>query len=138
MDRFKVALLAACTHSCRLKVRTRLERRFHCCLHVAAVNNLCADREYSSHRWNRLKRRYAQFYEPFHKLCFQTDYDFRFVSIVFPTHYEALFSTRRMAYLLAFSYLLGLAVSIPTLFPCCHILWDSYYYTSTYTVTNTW
>ncbi|KAL6725202.1 hypothetical protein Aduo_007270 [Ancylostoma duodenale] len=62
----------------------------------------------------------------------------RYVSIVSPTYYEALFSTERMPYLLAFSYLLGLAVSIPTLFPCCHILWDSYYYTSTYTVANTW
>ncbi|EYC30587.1 hypothetical protein Y032_0005g2735 [Ancylostoma ceylanicum] len=62
----------------------------------------------------------------------------RYTSIVHPTHYTTWFSTRRTAYIVVFCYLLGLAVSVPTLLPCCHTLWDPYNYISIYTPPDTW
>ena len=37
-----------------------------------------------------------------------------------------------------FMYLLGFLSSLPTLFPCCHTLWNSDYYITVYDPMDTW
>ncbi|CCD62712.1 G-protein coupled receptors family 1 profile domain-containing protein [Caenorhabditis elegans] len=56
----------------------------------------------------------------------------RFVSIVYPMEYKHIFSRTRSLYLILFGYFLGFLVSLPTLFDCCHTLWDSNYYITVY------
>ncbi|KAE9413990.1 hypothetical protein Angca_001237, partial [Angiostrongylus cantonensis] len=63
---------------------------------------------------------------------------FRFVSIVYPMEYKNMFSRKRSLYLILFGYLLGFLVSLPTLFPCCHTLWNSDYYITVYQPMDTW
>lgn len=62
----------------------------------------------------------------------------RFVSIVYPMEYKWLFSQRNALLAILFGYILGLAVSLPTLFPCCHTLWNADYYITVYDPVNTW
>uniref|UniRef100_A0A0K0D3N1 G_PROTEIN_RECEP_F1_2 domain-containing protein n=1 Tax=Angiostrongylus cantonensis TaxID=6313 RepID=A0A0K0D3N1_ANGCA len=62
----------------------------------------------------------------------------RFVSIVYPMEYKNMFSRKRSLYLILFGYLLGFLVSLPTLFPCCHTLWNSDYYITVYQPMDTW
>ncbi|KJH48734.1 7 transmembrane receptor [Dictyocaulus viviparus] len=62
----------------------------------------------------------------------------RFVSIVYPMEYKNLFSRKRSIYLISLGYLLGFLVSLPTLFPCCHTLWNSDYYITVYQPMDTW
>ncbi|CAD6188941.1 unnamed protein product [Caenorhabditis auriculariae] len=62
----------------------------------------------------------------------------RFVSIVYPMEYKYMFSRTRSLYLIIFGYFLGFLVSLPTLFDCCHTLWDSNYYITVYEKPNTW
>ncbi|CAG9540168.1 unnamed protein product [Cercopithifilaria johnstoni] len=62
----------------------------------------------------------------------------RFVSIVYPMEYKWLFSPRKAFLAILFGYALGFAVSLPTLFPCCHTLWNSDYYITVYDPMNTW
>ena len=61
----------------------------------------------------------------------------RFVSIVYPTSYAQVFSRRRTLLIIAAVYGLGLLVSVPTLFPCCHTVWNHYYYVTTYEPADT-
>ncbi|CAI5455036.1 unnamed protein product [Caenorhabditis angaria] len=56
----------------------------------------------------------------------------RFVSIVYPMEYKHIFSRSRTLYMILFGYILGLCVSLPTLFDCCHTLWDSETYVTIY------
>ncbi|WKY14186.1 hypothetical protein Q1695_000047 [Nippostrongylus brasiliensis] len=62
----------------------------------------------------------------------------RFVSIVYPMEYKNMFSRKRSVYLIVFGYVLGFLVSLPTLFPCCHTLWNSDYYITVYLPMDTW
>lgn len=62
----------------------------------------------------------------------------RFVSIVYPMEYKWLFSPRKTLLTISFGYALGFAVSLPTLFPCCHTLWNSDYYITVYDPMDTW
>ncbi|VIO86368.1 Uncharacterized protein BM_BM1926 [Brugia malayi] len=62
----------------------------------------------------------------------------RFVSIVYPMEYKWLFSPRKALLAILFGYALGFAVSLPTLFPCCHTLWNSDYYITVYDPMDTW
>ncbi|EPB80005.1 hypothetical protein ANCCEY_00954 [Ancylostoma ceylanicum] len=62
----------------------------------------------------------------------------RFVSIVYPMEYKNMFSRKRSLYLILFGYFLGFLVSLPTLFPCCHTLWNSDYYITVYQPMDTW
>ncbi|KAM3726584.1 Neuropeptide S receptor [Dirofilaria immitis] len=62
----------------------------------------------------------------------------RFVSIVYPMEYKWLFSPRKALFAILFGYALGFAVSLPTLFPCCHTLWNSDYYITVYDPMDTW
>uniref|UniRef100_A0A8R1TU22 G_PROTEIN_RECEP_F1_2 domain-containing protein n=1 Tax=Onchocerca volvulus TaxID=6282 RepID=A0A8R1TU22_ONCVO len=62
----------------------------------------------------------------------------RFVSIVYPMQYKWLFSPRKALFAILFGYALGFAVSLPTLFPCCHTLWNSDYYITVYDPMDTW
>ncbi|VDK72992.1 unnamed protein product [Litomosoides sigmodontis] len=62
----------------------------------------------------------------------------RFVSIVYPMEYKWLFSPRNALVAILLGYVLGLAVSLPTLFPCCHTLWNADYYITVYDPVNTW
>ncbi|CAI2355572.1 unnamed protein product [Caenorhabditis sp. 36 PRJEB53466] len=56
----------------------------------------------------------------------------QFVSIVYPMEYKHIFSRARSLYLILLGYFLGFIVSLPTLFDCCHTLWDSNYYITVY------
>ncbi|RCN50088.1 hypothetical protein ANCCAN_03693 [Ancylostoma caninum] len=71
-------------------------------------------------------------------LCFWMEDDFRYTSILHPTYYAVCFSTKRTAYLIIFCYLLGFLVSVPTLLPCCHTVWDPSHYITVYTTPDTW
>ncbi|CAJ0575021.1 unnamed protein product, partial [Mesorhabditis spiculigera] len=62
----------------------------------------------------------------------------RFVSIVYPMEYKRMFSRKRSIAILFFGYFLGFLVSLPTLFPCCHTLWNSDYYITVYSPMDTW
>ncbi|KAK0397013.1 hypothetical protein QR680_001942 [Steinernema hermaphroditum] len=62
----------------------------------------------------------------------------RFVSIVYPMEYKWLFSKKRSVLIILFGYILGFLVSLPTLFPCCHTLWNSDYYITVYEPMDTW
>ncbi|VDM37028.1 unnamed protein product [Toxocara canis] len=63
---------------------------------------------------------------------------FRFVSIVYPMEYKWLFSRTKSLLIILFGYVLGFTVSLPTLFPCCHTLWNSHYYITVYDPMDTW
>uniref|UniRef100_A0A8R1DMH0 G_PROTEIN_RECEP_F1_2 domain-containing protein n=1 Tax=Caenorhabditis japonica TaxID=281687 RepID=A0A8R1DMH0_CAEJA len=56
----------------------------------------------------------------------------RFVSIVYPMEYKHIFSRPRSLYLIFLGYVIGFLISLPTLFDCCHTLWDSNYYITVY------
>ncbi|VDN01035.1 unnamed protein product [Thelazia callipaeda] len=62
----------------------------------------------------------------------------RFVSIVYPMKYKWLFSPPKALFLILSGYFLGFAASLPTLFPCCHTLWNSDYYITVYDPMDTW
>ncbi|VDK49455.1 unnamed protein product [Anisakis simplex] len=62
----------------------------------------------------------------------------RFVSIVYPMEYKWLFSRNKSLLIIFFGYLLGFCVSLPSLFPCCHTLWNSDYYITVYDPMDTW
>ncbi|CAJ0603816.1 unnamed protein product [Cylicocyclus nassatus] len=62
----------------------------------------------------------------------------RFLSTHYPMHYALLFSSENTLFLLFLCYVVGIAVSIPMLTPCCYILWDSYNYTSIPENPQTW
>ncbi|VDK63848.1 unnamed protein product [Cylicostephanus goldi] len=62
----------------------------------------------------------------------------RFVCIVYPVYYTPFFSAARTSLLLFLSYALGFAITLPTLFPTCYVLWDSQYYVPEYAVPDTW
>ncbi|GMR60347.1 hypothetical protein PMAYCL1PPCAC_30542 [Pristionchus mayeri] len=62
----------------------------------------------------------------------------RFVSIVYPMEYKWMFSRGRSLAIIFFGYFLGFLVSLPTLFPCCHTLWDSSMYITVYQPMDTW
>jgi len=62
----------------------------------------------------------------------------RFVSIVYPMEYKWMFSQNRSIVILIFMYILGFLSSLPTLFPCCHTLWNSDYYITVYDPMDTW
>lgn len=56
----------------------------------------------------------------------------RYVNIVHPSYYRRLFTPCYMLSFLGFMYTVGVAVSLPALFPCCytvydHQLWLTYY-----------
>lgn len=65
-------------------------------------------------------------------------FNFRFVSIVYPMEYKWLFSPGHSILIIASLYLLGFLASLPTLFPCCHTLWNSDYYITVYEPMDTW
>ncbi|PAV89256.1 hypothetical protein WR25_21223 [Diploscapter pachys] len=62
----------------------------------------------------------------------------RFVSIVYPMEYKNIFSRSRALLLIALGYFLGFIASLPTLFGCCHTLWDSNNYITVYEKPETW
>ncbi|TMS36597.1 hypothetical protein L596_003728 [Steinernema carpocapsae] len=62
----------------------------------------------------------------------------RFVSIVYPMEYKWLFSKKKSVLIILFGYICGFLVSLPTLFPCCHTLWNSDYYITVYEPMDTW
>ncbi|VDN55790.1 unnamed protein product [Dracunculus medinensis] len=62
----------------------------------------------------------------------------RFVSIVYPMEYKWLFSPRKSLMIILLGYFLGLMVSLPSLFPCCNTLWNSYFYITVYDPMDTW
>ncbi|MFH4984193.1 hypothetical protein AB6A40_010902 [Gnathostoma spinigerum] len=62
----------------------------------------------------------------------------RLVSIVYPMQYKVLFTPRNTYFIIAMLYVFGLSASLPSLFPCCHILWDSNFYITVYEPMDTW
>uniref|UniRef100_A0AC35TZL2 G_PROTEIN_RECEP_F1_2 domain-containing protein n=1 Tax=Rhabditophanes sp. KR3021 TaxID=114890 RepID=A0AC35TZL2_9BILA len=62
----------------------------------------------------------------------------RFVSIVYPMEYKAIFSKERTKMFIGVMYFLGFIVSLPTLHPCCHTVWDSELYITRYLVDFSW
>ncbi|VDP01848.1 unnamed protein product [Soboliphyme baturini] len=48
----------------------------------------------------------------------------RFISIIFPTSYKRLFCPSNTYVIVAMSYAVGIVVSVPSLFPCCHMVYD--------------
>lgn len=48
----------------------------------------------------------------------------RFVSIVYPVKYRRMFSRQNTAIILAILWALGIAASLPALFPCCYTIYD--------------
>ncbi|CAI4223928.1 unnamed protein product [Auanema sp. JU1783] len=62
----------------------------------------------------------------------------RFVSIVYPMEYKVIFSRQRSCFLLLLGYFLGFLASLPTLFSCCHLLWDAHSYATIYVQPDTW
>uniref|UniRef100_A0A914C1M8 G-protein coupled receptors family 1 profile domain-containing protein n=1 Tax=Acrobeloides nanus TaxID=290746 RepID=A0A914C1M8_9BILA len=62
----------------------------------------------------------------------------RFVSIVYPMEYKWIFSQGNSLIIIAMLYLLGFLASLPTLFPCCHTLWNSDFYITVYEPMDTW
>ncbi|CAJ0596920.1 unnamed protein product [Cylicocyclus nassatus] len=62
----------------------------------------------------------------------------RFICIVYPVYHTAFFSAARTSLLLCLSYVLGFAITLPTLFPKCYLLWNSQYYIPMYAVEDTW
>uniref|UniRef100_A0AC34QHD1 G-protein coupled receptors family 1 profile domain-containing protein n=1 Tax=Panagrolaimus sp. JU765 TaxID=591449 RepID=A0AC34QHD1_9BILA len=62
----------------------------------------------------------------------------RFVSIVYPMEYKWMFSQGKSIVILIVMYVLGFLSSLPTLFPCCHTLWNSDYYITVYDPMDTW
>ncbi|CAJ0606545.1 unnamed protein product [Cylicocyclus nassatus] len=62
----------------------------------------------------------------------------RYICIVYPSSYAKCFSWKMTVYILFSSYMLGIAVSLPTQFPCCYTLWDSYDYFAKYVGAGGW
>ncbi|CAJ0597204.1 unnamed protein product [Cylicocyclus nassatus] len=62
----------------------------------------------------------------------------RYVSIVYPIYYSTFFSKKNTARQLCICYILATLQSLPTLTPCCYILWDSYNYISYYISPDSW
>uniref|UniRef100_A0A0K0EX73 G_PROTEIN_RECEP_F1_2 domain-containing protein n=1 Tax=Strongyloides venezuelensis TaxID=75913 RepID=A0A0K0EX73_STRVS len=62
----------------------------------------------------------------------------RFVSIVYPMEYKCIFSRNKTKWFIAIMYIIGGIVSLPTLHPCCNIVWDSELYITRYLADFSW
>ncbi|CEF60246.1 G protein-coupled receptor, rhodopsin-like family and GPCR, rhodopsin-like, 7TM domain-containing protein [Strongyloides ratti] len=62
----------------------------------------------------------------------------RFISIVYPMEYKCIFSRKKTKWFIAIMYILGGIVSLPTLHPCCNIVWDSELYITRYLADFSW